>query len=183
MKFNRCLATIAYSLGLTGCAVHPVLPLAEKVEIDRFMGRWFVIAHIPTWLEAQSYNAIESYSLNADGSIATTFTFNEGSFNGPFKSYHPKGFVVPDTNNALWGMQFVWPIKAQYKISYLAEDYSSTIIARDKLDYVWIMARQPQISEAEYTVLIQKVADFGYDISKLRRVPHASQEVPAPDPQ
>ena len=44
-------------------------------------------------------------------------------------------------------------------------------MARDKRDYVWIMARTPQIDETTYETLVQRVGDLGYDTSKLRRVP------------
>ena len=50
-------------------------------------------------------------------------------------------------------------------------EYTETIIARSALDYVWIMAREPEISEADYARLAQRVADLGYDVSKLQRVP------------
>ena len=33
-------------------------------------------------------------------------------------------------------MQFVWPIKAEYLIVYLDEDYSKTVIGRSKRDFV-----------------------------------------------
>ena len=74
----------------------------ESVNLDRFMGEWYVIAHIPTFIEKNAFNAIESYELNDDGTIATTFTFNEGSFDGNKKIYRPKGFVIKDKFNAEW---------------------------------------------------------------------------------
>ena len=137
------------------------------------MGDWYVIGVIPTMIETEAYNALENYKLNADGTIATTFTFNKGSLTGAAKKYEPKGFVRPDTGNALWGMQFVWPIKAEYRIVYLDENYQRTIIARNARDYVWIMARTPQMSDSEYQALVNLVKDWGYDISKLRKVPHS----------
>ncbi|MGI9130751.1 MAG: lipocalin family protein, partial [Candidatus Methylopumilus sp.] len=88
-----------------------------------------------------------SYVLNEDGTIGTTFTFNEGSLNGLLKTYKPKGFVIKNSNNAEWGMQFIWPIKAQYKIIYLDDAYQNTIIARDDRDYVWIMSREKKIEQ------------------------------------
>jgi rhodanese-related sulfurtransferase len=68
-------------------------------------------------------------------------------------------------------MQFIWPIKAEYVISHLDADYTETIIARSARDYVWIMARTPVIDDARYAVLVKKVADMGYDTSKLVKVP------------
>jgi len=147
------------------------IPLVKQVDLPKFMGDWYVIAAIPTMIETESYNAIENYKLNSDGTIATTFTFYKGAFDGPFKMYEPKGFVRPNTGNALWGMQFIWPIKAEYRIAYLDSNYQRTIIARNARDYVWIMARTPQISAAAYKEMTDLVASYGYDISTLRLVP------------
>jgi apolipoprotein D and lipocalin family protein len=74
-------------------------------------------------------------------------------------------------SNAVWGMQFVWPIKAAYRIAYLSDDYGQTVIAREARDYVWIMARSPSISEADYARLTAFIASMGYDTAQLRRVP------------
>jgi len=148
------------------------VPVVDHVDIDKFMGDWYVIAHIPTFIEKIAYNAVETYALNADGTIATTFTFNKGGFDGPQKIYRPKGFVVPNTGNAEWGMQFIWPIKAQYKISYLDSSYTNTIIARDALDYVWLMSRDKNLSEAEIIKFTELIKSMGYNVDNLRRVPH-----------
>jgi apolipoprotein D and lipocalin family protein len=134
------------------------------------MGDWYVIANIPTFIEKGAHNAVETYQLDSDGSIATTFTFNKGSFDGPVKVYQPRGWSQSESN-AVWGMQFVWPIKADYRIVYLTEDYSQTIIGREKRDYVWIMARTPQIPEADLDKMKQILAEEGYDLSRLEMVP------------
>ena len=160
---------------LAGCAVSPekvTVPAVKQVELARFMGPWYVIANIPTFIETEAYNAVESYELNPDGTIHTTFTFNKGALDGPPKQYEPKGFVVPGTGNAIWGMRFVWPIKAEYVISHVDATYSETIIARSSRDYVWIMARTPSISAERYQSLVEKVGALGYDVGKLRKVPH-----------
>jgi apolipoprotein D and lipocalin family protein len=85
------------------------------------------------------------------------------------KRYNPHGFVVENTGNAVWGMQFIWPFKSEFFIAYLEKDYTSTIIARD---YVWIMARTPLINDSRYQELKKIVANLGYDVNKLRKVPH-----------
>lgn len=162
---------------LSGCATQSLAPIATvpQVDLPKFMGTWYVIAAIPTPIEKQAYNATETYALEKDGTIATTFTYNKGSLNGKVKTYHPRGFVVENSGNALWGMQFIWPIKAEYRIAYLSADYSQTVIARNARDYVWIMARSPSMSEEDYVKLTQFVSDLGYDASKLRKVPHGAQ--------
>ncbi len=168
------LLMIALTATLTACGVSPekvTVPVVEKVDLQRFMGPWYVIGVIPTFIEKDIYNAIETYALAPDGTIKTTFTFNQGAFDGEAKVMNPKGFVIPGTNNAIWGMQFIWPIKAEYVISHVDAGYTETIIARSARDYVWIMARTPTIDDQRYTALVKKVADMGYDLSKLVKVP------------
>jgi apolipoprotein D and lipocalin family protein len=162
---------------LAACASDgPGLETVEYVDLERFMGDWYVIASIPTFLEDEAYNAVESYALNDDGTVATTFTFCNGAFDGKYKRHEPKGFVRDTRSNAVWGMQFIWPIKADYRIVWLTPDYSQTIIARNKLDYVWIMARSPRIPDADYQRMVEFIRDIGYDVSKLRKVPQQSSE-------
>jgi apolipoprotein D and lipocalin family protein len=172
MHHRQILFAVA-ALALAGCSSvpRPPVPVVQYVDLERFMGDWYVIASIPTYIERDAWNAVESYKLDPDGTVATTFTFRAGGYDGPERRYTPRGFVVDRTSNAVWGMQFVWPIKADYRIAYLSDDYGQTVIARDARDYVWIMARSPQLSEADYARLTGFVADMGYDLSKLRTVP------------
>jgi apolipoprotein D and lipocalin family protein len=143
----------------------------DYVDLNRFMGDWYVIANIPTFIEKDAYNAIESYRLDDDGTVATTFRFNKGSLDGPLKEYRPRGFIRDKKSNAVWGMQFVWPFKAEYRIIFLSDDYSKTVIGRSKRDYVWIMAREPAISDDEYDAILGFLQEQGYDIQKLQKVP------------
>lgn len=143
----------------------------SHVDLPRFMGDWYVIANIPTFLEKDSYAATESYTLESDGTIATVFTQRKGSLDAPVKRYTPRGFVRDTTSNAVWGMQFLWPIKAEYLINHVSDDYSQAIIARTRRDFVWILARTPQLPESELAALEQRVRELGYDMSKLRRIP------------
>jgi len=157
---------------LSACqSTRPPISTEANVDLERFMGDWYVIANIPTFIERGAHNAIESYRLAADGTIETTFTFNKGAFDGPRKQYTPRGFVRDSATNAVWGMQFIWPVKADYRIVYVSESYDRTIIGRQARDYVWIMARTPQIDEAQYQELLEIVRREGYDMDKVRRVP------------
>ena len=168
---NRVALAIVLFLA-AGCSVSLApLKTVEKVDIDRFMGTWYVIACIPTFIEKEAYNGVETYRLEPDGSIDTVFTFNKGGFDGPQKRYNPHGFIVDRVNNSIWGMQFIWPFKSEYLITHLKDDYSQTVIGRNKRDYVWIMARTPQIPEEDYRRLVQELAAQGYDLTKLRQVP------------
>ena len=149
------------------------MPVVEYVDLERFMGEWYVIATIPTFLEKDAFNPVETYKRDDDGTISTTFTFNKGSLDGPEKIYRPRGFVTDKETNAIWGMQFIWPIKADYRIVYLDDQYQQTIIGRNSRDYVWIMARTPSISEQDYIKLVNKVGSLGYELDALQKAIHS----------
>ncbi len=68
-------------------------------------------------------------------------------------------------------MQFVWPIKAEYLIVYLDDAYTTTVVARNKRDYAWIMSRTPTMPETEYERLVKQLGGWGYDTSAIVRVP------------
>ena len=113
----------------------------------------------------------ESYGARPNGKIQVTFRYREGGFDGKLKTMHPVGTVQPDSSNAIWGMQFIWPINAEYVITHLESDYGAVIVGRSKRDYVWIMARTPTIPDAQYKTLEAKVAALGYATKDLRKVP------------
>lgn len=151
--------------------LEPLRAIDRPVDLERFMGDWYVIAHIPTFIEKEAYNGVETYRLAEDGTIPTTYTFNKGGFDGPLKTYNPRGFVHNRETNAEWRMRFVWPFKAAYLIVYLDDNYETTIIGVPDRDYAWIMARSKTLPEARYQELVAQLAETGHDVSKLRLVP------------
>ena len=159
------------ALALAACQSAPATPLqtVPHVDLRRFMGDWYVIANIPPFIEKDAHNSIENYRLEADGTISITFTYLDGEAGKP-KVLKSKGFVLDSKTNATWGVQFIWPIKADYRITYLAPDYGQTVVSREKRDWVWIMARTPTITAADYERLVAHVGAQGYDVTKLRRV-------------
>ena len=98
---------ILLSMIIYGCSVvkHEPIPLVKYVDLDKFMGSWYVIAHIPSYPEKNAFNAVETYKLNENGTIATTFTFNEGGYNGSLKVLNPTGFIIDNqsTNYSVLG--------------------------------------------------------------------------------
>lgn len=175
MNLSKAVLLTCVVLGSSACVqqatkMTPIKPVAS-VDLSRFMGKWYVIGNIPSWQEKEAFNATETYTLNPEGKVDTVYHYRKGSFASKVKDIHSTGFVHKGTNNAVWGVQIIWPIKAQYVITYLNDDYSQTIIARDKRDYVWIMARTPTIPQADYDAMVAKVKAMGYDLKDLRKVP------------
>lgn len=167
-------------LGTAACTSSTLPPLTgttRTIDLPRFMGPWHVIATIPIHLpplfsEKGAWNGVETYTLDADGSIATTYTFRRGGFDGPEQRYTPRARVVNAPVNSEWKMKFFWYLPAgDFLILDVDDEYRTTVIGVPDRKFVWIMARAPELPEAEYQALVDRVAGWGYDVAKLERVP------------
>lgn len=168
------LLLIPLFLIMSACRTLQPIVTAESVDLERFMGDWYVVANIPTFLERNAWNALEQYELRDDGAIQTTFSFNRGAADGPRRTFHPVGFVQDTESNAVWGMRFVWPILAEFRILYVDEDYTRTIIGRRRRDFLWIMTRTPFPGEEVIQRMIEFAVEAGYDPEKIQLVPHSA---------
>lgn len=174
----RAFAAMLALLSMSGCATFSArdaspVPLAPDVDLSRYAGDWYLIAHIPTSRDVGAHNAQEHYGLNPDGSIAITYRNRLGGFDGRKKRMTPTAFVQPDSGNALWAVRFgwYWPWLYEYRIAHLEPDYSAVIVARSKRDFVWLFARSPQISDADVARYAALMTAWGYDTGRLERVP------------
>lgn len=159
---------------LAGCSTfkkHEPLPVVNQLDLNRFMGTWYVIASVPTVFDKEAYNAVEIYSRAAKG-IQITYQFNAGGFDGKLKSYNSKAMVNNPGINSDWDVTFVWPFKSDYNVIYLEPDYSLVVVGHPNRKNVWIMSRQKQIEDAKYSDIILMLQGLGYNVGKVRLVPH-----------
>jgi len=163
------------ALVLLGCAAAPKMPTVGRVDLPRFMGDWYVLAAIPADQEKDAWNGVETYRLRPGSPdvVETTYVFRKGAFDGELVTLTPTGHVE-EGGGAEWGMRFAWwqgPFLLEYLIVYLDPDYTRTIIGRSARDYVWLMARTPEIPAAQWDEMVAKVKELGYDPARLRKVP------------
>lgn len=150
----------------------PQQTLAKYVDLDRFMGKWYVHGHSPTFMDRKAFNATETYSLEEEGKIATVYQYRKGSADGKLKTYKPKGTIYDTTTNAEWRMRFFGIINAPYYILYVDADYLYTVVGHPGKEMAWIMSRSPIIEETTYQKLKEELEKRDYELSAFRRIPH-----------
>lgn len=152
------------------------------LNLTRFMGDWHVLADIETPFDRNAVAPLETYKLAPGDVVETTYSYREGSPDGPLRERNLKAFVSAESP-AIWGMQIFWPVKAEYRVVYLDDDYQTTIIGRTKRDFVWVMARTPSIDAPRFAALMQTVHSLGYDLGKIRiHEPMRSLQMPMAEP-
>lgn len=175
MRYNRfTLQLLAGLFLISACSYNqpPNQELASQVDIDRFMGTWYVHGYTPTVIDKNAWNATESYQRLTNGDIQTTYSFSKGSADGKTKTYQPIGSIVDTETNALWKMRFFGIITAAYYVVYVDPSYEFTVIGHPNKKYAWIMSRSSSIDEKRYSLLRAELAKRDYDLSHFKRVPH-----------
>lgn len=161
---------------LGGCASpQPGEPLrtVDFVDLDRFMGRWYVVAHTPTTVDRNAHNAVEEHQWREDGRIATTYSFRVGSREGEERVREGVATVRNPRTNAEWDMRFLWPIRGNYRILHLDANYRTAVIEHTNRRHIRILRRDPWIDPTAYSDLVLFLQDQGIDVSRLRRVPQS----------
>ena len=185
MRAARATLMVLVALSLAACrtlaAEKPIPPVAH-VNLARYVGRWYVIAAIPTHIERDDYNPVENYRLEPDGSICTVFRFRRGSFTSRLHTVHSTATVVRHTGNAEWHVHLFWFLRLQYIVAWLSPHDTRVIVGRDARDYVWLMARTPQISPHQYQAMVARVRAMGYPVDQLRKSPQRWPEPTGPRP-
>lgn len=170
---RKFLLTV-FSLAATACTTtdkQPPLQKVAAVDLNRFMGDWYVLASIPTFVEKGAHNALENYKLLPDGTIAITFTFRKDAFDGELKTLTMKGTVVEGTGGAEWKVSPFWPLKLPYYTIELDPEYRWVVVATPNRGYLWIMARQRALPDGTLEAIINRMVALGFPRDEIKLVP------------
>jgi len=172
MKRLQLLLALPLLTGLFGCATAPQQPevkAVSKVELPRYLGRWYEIARYPNRFEKGFTQVTADYTLKENGKIEV---LNQGMTAEGQKKAVGKARVVPDSNGAKLKVSFFGPFEADYWVIGLDEKgYQWAIVGEPSRKYLWILSRKKEMPEKLYQDLLKKVTDLGYDPAKLERTP------------
>lgn len=147
------------------------MKLVDQVDLDRYMGTWYVVGVKPTIVEKSCVGGIEHYDRKSENEIDITFTCFKDNLDGKKKVYNAKAEVINQQTNAQWAVQFFWPIKFSFLILEVDPDYQWTVIGYPSKDYAWIMSRQRQMDPKVYQARLDNLKDQGYDLDGVVKVP------------
>ena len=163
--------SLAAAVLASGCASVPPPRTVPKVDLQRFMGSWHVAGGILTWFERDAHNAVETYSLDEQGRIQTTYSFRRGGFDGPRKEFPSVAFVHNQDTKAEWRIQFFWPFRFPYLVLYLDPDYQVTAVGTEDRKYLWIMSREPVMDPSRFDDVARAMGELGFATNHIIRVP------------
>ncbi|MCB0700082.1 MAG: lipocalin family protein [Chitinophagaceae bacterium] len=143
------------------------LNTVDKVDINRYMGKWYEIASFPQSFQKGCSCTTAEYELMDNGKVKVTNTCFLAAENKT-KKVIGKAWVTDAETNAKLKVQFFWPFSGKYWIIDLASDYSYAVVGHPNRKYLWILSRTPNMSDALYKAITTRIAEKGFDIGKLK---------------
>ena len=173
---SRFLSFLALALAAlpVGCATanrSQPLQTVPRVDLDRFMGRWNVISHVPNLLENGRVATADIYARRPDGRIDNIFVFRRRSLDAPEKRWNGVAWVTDPQSNARWKVRLFWPFTADYLILELDPDYGWAVVSNGGGDLVWVLARETSLPEDVYQAILERLRRQGLDVGTLEKVP------------
>jgi apolipoprotein D and lipocalin family protein len=153
----------------------PDLRTVSHVDLPRYMGRWYVIAHVPNFLERGKVATSATYTLLPDGTLRDVFRFRKGSVNAPQKEWSGPGWVTNPTTNASWKVRLFWPFKAVYLILELDPNYGWAVASSGSGKLFWVLARTRTLDQATYRDILERLRKRRLDPSQLELVPQPAE--------
>ena len=156
-------------LGLALAAAEKPLQTVASVDLQRYLGTWYEIATIPSRFQKDCVGVTATYTARPDDRIGVLNRCRKHTLDGEEKSISGKAWVADPRTNAKLKVQFFWPFSGSYWIIELDPDYQYAVVGHPGRNYLWILSRRPQMDEALYAALLEKIAAHGYDVSRIVR--------------
>jgi apolipoprotein D and lipocalin family protein len=146
------------------CVIYLALEVVPHVELEKYLGKWYEIAHLPAKFQEGCNETTATYTLLKDGSISV---LNQCTKHGKMKQAKGKAKVVDKNSNAKLKVTFFWPFYGDYWIIKLGNDYDYSVVGTPNRKYLWILSRTPQMDEKLYSQLVEYAKSKGFDVNKL----------------
>ena len=148
---------------------HNTLEVVPHVELEKYLGKWYEIAHLPFRFEDGCTDITATYSLSKDGNVSV---LNECLKDGKLKQAKGKAKVVDKSTGAKLKVTFFWPFSADYWIINLGENYDYAVVGSPSRKYLWILNRTPQMDDKLFSQLIESVKSKGFNVENLIKTSH-----------
>jgi apolipoprotein D and lipocalin family protein len=155
------------------------IPAVTGFDAQRYLGLWYEIARLPHGFEKDLIAVTADYRQNTDGTIAVV---NRGYHPAKQKWSEAIGIArLPDGPSVgRLKVSFFRPFYADYRVIAMDADYRWAMVTTNRLTYLWILSRSPEMDPALTGRLIAQARDFGFDTAALIMVDQSANLTAAP---
>jgi apolipoprotein D and lipocalin family protein len=153
-------------LGLffVSCASHPPLKTVQKIDPERYMGKWYEIARYEHSFEKGCSDVSATYSLKENNKIkvVNSCTKQDNSQSKAIGIAHST-----DDSFSKLKVSFFRPFYGDYQILMIGESYEWAVIGEPSREYFWILSRTKTLDKDILQNILKEMPKLGYDKEKL----------------
>ena len=176
-RFAARLAAAVFACALAAPAIHAATPLptVPALDLDRYLGVWHEIARYPNRFQEQCASDVTAtYTRNADGTLGVVNACRKAG-GETMRARGQARMVTPPATLAVrfapawlaW-LPLVW---GDYWVIDLADDYRYAVVGEPSREYLWVLARDFRLAEADWQRIVARLPALGYDPARLVRTP------------
>ena len=157
-------------------AANAPLRTVKDVDLKRFMGKWYEIGRFPNVYQNGVVGVIAEYELRDDGNITVKNFGRSNSLDAELTVSTATAWIPDETDQSKWLVQFIWPFTADYWIIDLDEGYKYAVVGQPERERLWILSRRPRLTDATLSGIYRRLAENGYDTSRIEMTPQRSAD-------
>lgn len=176
------LATLLLGAG-AWAMTHAQKPITTVAQVDlaKYLGVWYEIARKPMYFQNQCAKNVQAvYTLNVNGNVNVENSCINAD--GHLEQAQGEAYVVNAPHNSKLRVSFLpeslrWlPVgRGDYWILKLDANYHTVLVGEPKKKYLWILSREPHLSEDIVQEYIKYAQSLGYSTSDLIRTVHTEK--------
>ena len=147
------------------------LEVVSSLDLKKFQGTWYEIAHNPWFPEKGCFYMIANYKLTKENNIKVTNICRKNGMDGQISKVSGIAWLVDPKIKAKWEVQFIWPFTLDYWVIEIEENYNYAVIGEPDRENLWILSRKPIMEKELLSRIIKNTKSKGYDLSNLILTP------------
>jgi len=160
----------AFALGACAHSERAPTQSVERVDLDRYVGRWYEIAAFPMFFQRRCLGDVTAeYALRPDGVISLV---NRCRTKDGFAEAAGRAWAVEGTGNSQLEVSFFRPFRSDYWIIGLDDDYRWAVVGNPNRKYLWVLSRTPRLPKEQLDRALRSAGNQGFDLSQLKYTVH-----------
>ncbi|MBH0087153.1 lipocalin family protein [Psychrobacter sp. SCQQ22] len=155
----------------------------DSVDLKKYAGTWYEIGRLPMYFQRKCAGDVTAnYAQKADGkgiTVTNKCMAEDGSeivAEGLAKPADETGSKLKVTFLPSW-IRWLPVGRADYWVLARDADYKTALVGTPDKDYLWLLARSPNVSQETYSKYRQIAQQQGYDLKEFKLTPQTNQTV------
>ena len=155
----------------------------DSVDLKKYAGTWYEIGRLPMYFQRNCASDVTAnYVEQTDGSgikVINQCKAQDGSdivAEGLAKPADATGSKLKVTFLPSW-VRWLPVGRADYWVLARDADYKTALVGTPDKDYLWLLARSPNVSQETYAKYRQIAQQQGYDLKEFKLTPQTNQTV------